>query len=314
MRPEYYADLYLRYQTYVRHLSGNRVFKIACGPNGGDLRWTEVLMREAARQMAGLALHYYPGPGGSAGATSRSATVFGEAEWVATVRNALRMEDLIERHAEIMDRYDPEGRVALVVDEWGTWYDTEADAPPGYVLYQQNTLRDAVVAGVTLNIFNRHANRVRMANLAQTVNVLQAVILTRGAEMILTPTYHVFDMFRVHQDAQLVPTRVHAEEYGAAGERVPVLHASASRDGDGRVHLSLCNTNPGEGIRVHCTLGGLALTTATGRVLTGDRPDAHNTFSSPESVCPQPLDGLTLDGGALAVTLPPASVAVLELA
>lgn len=313
MRPEYYADLYRRYQTYVRNLSGNPIFKIACGPNSGDTRWTEILMREAARQMDGIALHYYTGPGGSAGATSRSATEFGSAEWVATLRNALRMDELVDRHGEIMDRFDPERRVALVVDEWGTWYDPDPDAPAGHLFCQQNTMRDAVVAGLTLNTFHRHAARVRMANIAQMVNVLQAMILTRGAEMLRTPTYHVFAMFGVHRGARLIPARVHADEYGVGGERIPVLDASASQDAQGRLHISLCNLHPSEGIRVHCALGSLAPTDASATVLAADRPNAHNTFAAPETVLPHPLTEMTLAGAALEIALPPAAVAVVAL-
>ncbi len=313
MRPEAYADLYRQYQTYVRDFGGNRVCKIACGPNGGDTHWTEVLMREAAHHMGGLALHYYTGPGGTAGATSRSATAFGKAEWVATLRNALRIESLIERHSEIMDRYDPARRVALVIDEWGSWYDSDPDAPPGYMLFQQNTLRDALVAGLTLNTFHRYAERVRMANIAQTVNVLQAMILTHGPQMLLTPTYHVFEMYRVHQGARALATRVRPEEYGAGGEHIPVLHASASRDAQGRVHLSLCNTHPTDTIRVECSMEGGTPTAASARVLTGDRPNAHNTFAAPDAVRPQPLETLALSPGGLEVALPPAAVAVVEL-
>ena len=313
MRAEAYADIYRRYQTYVRDFEGNHVFKIACGPNAGDTHWTEVLMREATRHMDGLALHYYTGPGGTPAAVSRSATAFGQAEWVATLRNALRLETLIARHAEIMDRYDPGRRVALVVDEWGTWYDSDPDAPPGYGLFQQNTLRDALVAARTLHTFHRHAARVRMANIAQTVNVLQAMILTRGAQMLLTPTYHVFEMYRVHQGAEALPTTVQSAGYGAGGADIPVLDASASRDAEKRVHLSLCNAHPTEEIRVECRLDGPSPTAATARVLTGDRPSAHNTFGAPDSVRPRPLQTLGLSGGRLDVALPPAAVAVVEL-
>src|SRR5256714_6639237 len=201
MRPEYYADLYRRFQTYVRNLGGNRVFRIACGPNRDDYHWTEVLMREAGRYMDGLSLHYYTVPG-SAPQARGSATDFGEEEWLTTLRKCLHMDELIRRHATIMDRYDPAKRVALVVDEWGTWYTAEPGTNPRF-LYQQNTLRDALVTAVHFDIFNRHCDRVRMANIAQTINVLQAMILTEpdSGRMVLTPTYHVFEMYKVHHDA-----------------------------------------------------------------------------------------------------------------
>ncbi|MFS8572711.1 MAG: alpha-N-arabinofuranosidase, partial [Clostridia bacterium] len=210
MRPEYYADLYRRYQTYVRHFGKNRIYKIACGPNGDDYRWTEVLMREAGAYMDGLSLHYYTVPG--TWAKKGSATEFDEDEWFITLKKALRIEELIKRHSAIMDRYDPLKRVGLIVDEWGTWYDVEPGTNPAF-LYQQNTVRDALVAGLHLNIFNNHAERVKMANIAQTVNVLQAMILTDGPKMIVTPTYHVFEMYKPHQGATLLPPWVEAERY-----------------------------------------------------------------------------------------------------
>src|SRR6478672_939193 len=194
MRPDYYADEYRRFSTFIKNYSGNRVTKIASGSNGEDYNWTEVLMSRATRNMDGLSMHYYTLPTGDWNKKG-SATQFGEAEWRATLARTLRMEELVRKHSEIMDKYDPMKRVGLMVDEWGTWYDAEPGMP-GSRLYQQNSLRDAVAAAINLNIFNQHADRVRMANIAQTVNVLQAVILTNGAKMILTPTYHVFEMFK----------------------------------------------------------------------------------------------------------------------
>jgi len=232
MRPEYYADLYCRYQSYVRNLSGNTIFKIACGPNGADYGWTEVLMREAARYMHGLSLHYYTEPGTWNG--KGSATGFDESAWFSTLSKCPRMEELIRRHGTIMDRYDPDKHVGFIVDEWGTWFDVEPGTNPAF-LYQQNTLRDALVAGLTLNIFNNHCDRVQMANLAQTVNVLQALILTDGASMITTPTYHVFDMYQAHQGAILLPCFLESDLYTLNDKQMPQLSASASSAVDGKV-------------------------------------------------------------------------------
>jgi alpha-N-arabinofuranosidase len=310
MRAEYYADVYRRYATYVRNLGGNRVFKIACGPNVADYHWTEVLMREAGRMMDGLSLHYYTHVGRGEG-LSNSATEFGEAEWFAVLRNALRMEELVARHAAIMDRFDPERRVALVVDEWGTWYRVEPGTNPGF-LYQQNSLRDALVAGVHLDIFNNHCARVRMANIAQTVNVLQAMILTRDAELVRTPTYHVFEMYRVHQGATLLPAVVAGERYVRGDEAIPALSASASRAPDGRVHISLCNLHPTADMPVDVRLPGVRAGEASGRVLTGPSIQAHNTFEAPAVVAPAVLAGVRLHGDGLEVVLPARSVAVLE--
>ncbi len=310
MRPEYYADLYRRYQTYVRHYSGNRVYKIACGANTADYRWTEVLMREAGRWMDGLSLHYYTLPG--TWEKKGSATQFDESEWFSTLRNALHMEELIRRHSAIMDRYDPQRRVGLIVDEWGTWYDVEPGTNPGF-LYQQNTLRDALVAGIHLNIFNNHAERVKMANIAQTVNVLQAMILTDGPRMIVTPTYHVFEMYQHHQGATLLPVWVNCDNYTMDGEAIPAVSASASRDAQGVITLSLCNLDPNRSIELKGEARGTEIREITGRVLTAGAIDAHNTFEDPERVAPTQFDEHRLEQGGLTVKLPPKSVVVLRM-
>lgn len=307
MRAEHYADIYRRYRTYVRDLSGNSVYKIACGACDWDLHWTEVLMREAAGSMNGLSLHYYTHPG-----PNRSATDFGEADWFAVLRNALKMEELITRHSAIMDRYDPERRVGLIVDEWGTWYDVEPGTHPGF-LYQQNTLRDALAAGVTLNTLNNACRRVRMANIAQTVNVLQAMVLTDGPRMLVTPTYHVFEMYKPHHDALMLPCALASRAYEDENESIRAVSASASRDSRGATHISLCNLDPSSEAQLECEIRGAAFSTVSGRILTSDRINDHNTFDHPNAVTPQPFDGTTRDSAELKVALPPKSVVVLEL-
>ncbi len=312
MRPEYYADQYRRYSTYCKDYGIPRLRKIACGPTGADYHWTEVLMREAAQFMWGLALHYYtsvtiPGVG-----RASSATEFGEDEWFLYLQKALFIDELITRHSTIMDKYDPEQRVALVVDEWGSWYNTEPGTNPRF-MFQQNTLRDALIAAIHLNVFNQHCDRVRMANIAQTINVLQAMVLTEGDKMILTPTYHVFEMFKVHQRATLVPLDIQCDDYAFGDGSVPGLSASASRDDDGRVHLSICNLHANDDVDVSCVLRGMAATDVTGRILTADAINAHNTFDEPEAVRPAPFDGATLDGDVLSIALPSKSVVVLEI-
>lgn len=312
MRPEYYADVYRRYQTYVRNYGDNKIHRIACGPNVDDYHWMEVLMREAARFMDSITLHYYTVPG--EWQHKGPATGFEEHEWFTTLEKSLRMDELITRHSAIMDKYDPERRVGLIVDEWGTWYDVEPGTVPGF-LYQQNTIRDALVAGLTLNIFHNHNRRVRMANIAQTVNVLQAVILTEGEKMILTPTYHVFDMYKVHQDAEKLDLTLEAGSYGFAGKEIPAVSATASRDGEGKIHISLCNLSHLASTEVSLDIRGLAgrKVAATGTTLKGDKIDAHNTFAAPENVKPQPFSDFALQGGRLTATLPPMSVTLLEL-
>jgi alpha-N-arabinofuranosidase len=308
MTPEYYADQYKRYATYVRNFGGNRVFKIACGPNGGNYHWTEVLMRDAGRQMAGLALHYYCGTGKK----SRSATQFEEEDWFHQLKSALRMQELVSKHAEIMDRFDPQKKVALVVDEWGAWHAVEPGSNPGF-LYQQNSLRDALVAGVTLNIFNQHCDRVRMANIAQTINVLQAMVLTADEKLVVTPTYHVFEMFTVHHDATLLPTELSGGEYQFGPDRIPALSVSASRDKAGKLHVTLCSLNPNRPAEVTAAIRGAQPRKVFGRVLTAAAMQAHNTFDQPQTVTPTEFKDCRLAGDGFAATLPAKSVVVLTL-
>lgn len=227
---------------------------------------------------------------------------------------ALRMDELITRHSAIMDKYDPDRRVGLIVDEWGTWYNVEPGTTPGF-LYQQNTVRDALVAGLTFHIFHKHSGRVRMANIAQTVNVLQAVILTEGEKMVLTPTYHVFNMYKVHQDAVLLDLTLESGSYIYEGIEIPAVSATASRDSEGKIHISLCNLNDIEAAEASLDIRGLARETLTveGEVLTGDAIDAHNTFELPDRVQPQPFTAFKLEGEVLSAVLPPISVTVLEL-
>ncbi len=310
MRPEYYVDLYRRYQTYIRQYGGPPIFKIACGANVDDYHWTEVLMRDAAQYMDGLSLHYYTVPGPS-WTHKGSATTFGAEEWFTTMRKCLHMDELVRRHSAIMDRYDPEKRVAMVVDEWGTWYDVEPGTNPGF-LYQQNTMRDALVAALSLHIFNKHADRVRMANLAQTVNVLQALVLTDGPRMLTTPTYHVFDMFKEHQDAQLLSTLVTSGDYTMNDQRIPQISVSASRSAEGQVHITLCNVDPQHGAEVLCTVRGGRPGEITGKVLAAGEMTAHNTFDDPWRVAPTQFSDVQVRQDSLVVTLPPMSVVALS--
>jgi alpha-N-arabinofuranosidase len=211
-----------------------------------------------------------------------------------------------------MDRFDPRKRVALIVDEWGAWHNVEPGTNPGF-LYQQNTLRDALVAGVTLNIFNRHCSRVRMANIAQTVNVLQAMILTDKAQMLLTPTYHVFEMYSVHHDATLLPADLNCDDYRSGQDAIPALSASASRDRSGKIHVTLCNLSPNAQEEVNCELQGTRASAVSGRVLTAAAMQAHNTFESPEAVKPSEFHGAKVTNNGFTATLPAKSVVVLEL-
>lgn len=308
MRPEYYADEFRRYQTFCRTYNGKRLCRIACGPNTDDYNWTEVLMRRAGKYMDALTLHYYT-LCGDEWAHKGSATGFTRADFYKTLCRAGRMEELVRGHSAIMDRYDPEKRVGLIVDEWGAWYDVEKGTNPGF-LYQQNTMRDALVAAITLNIFNRHCDRVVMANLAQTVNVLQSVVLTDGADMVLTPTYHVFDLYRAHHDAREIDCFVESENVGEGAWQLPQIVASASEK-EGRVTLTLANLSAEESARVDIT--GIAATRATGRILTGAM-DACNDFGRADVLTVRDMEGIRLKDGWVTATLPPCAVAAVTLA
>jgi len=215
MRAEFYADNFRRYNTFLKSYGDNHLYRIACGPSDDDYQWTDTVMAIAGSKMNGLSMHYYTLPTGN-WKDKGSATQFDEAEWFATLRRTLRMDELITKHSAIMDKYDPQKKVGLIVDEWGTWYNVEPGTNPGF-LFQQNTLRDAIVAGLNFHIFQRHADRVVMANIAQLVNVLQSLILTDGPKMTVTPTYHVFEMFKVHQDATALPVDVQTPPYAFGG-------------------------------------------------------------------------------------------------
>ncbi len=304
MTPEYYADLYRRYATYVRTYDpNNKAQKIACGPSNAKYDWTEVLMKKAGSFMDGLSFHYYTylnGPGHMG-----KSTVFSDEEYYTTMKNAYVIEELIQRHSEIMNRYDPQKRVSLVVDEWGAWYQVEEGTNPGF-LYQQNTVRDALIAGLTLNIFNKHSDRIRMANIAQTINVLQAVALTDGAEMLLTPTYHVFKMYKDHHNSTLLGSHITTHSLCEDGE-LPQLIESASVQEDGTVVATVVNTSLAGTADVRCQIADFAVDGCTAEILTGDAHD-HNTFENKNAVVCRKFEGFTITPDGFETALPPCSV------
>lgn len=312
MKVEWYANIYRQYATFMTGWTKGGIYRIASGANSDDYHWTEVLMRDIPHNMLeGVALHHYSVIDWSAGKKS-SATLFNEQEYFTTMKRALRMEELVQKHSTVMDKYDPAKKVALVVDEWGGWYESEPGTN-GAFLYQQNTLRDAMIAGVTLNIFNNHCDRVRMANLAQTINVLQAVILTEGEKMLLTPTYHVMEMYNVHQDALMLPLNFRSPEYTLGSEKLPAISASASKDKSGTTYISLVNIDAQKSQEVVIELRGGKFSTVTGRVLNGERLQDHNTFDNPDKVKPADFKNAVLKENQLTVKLPPFSVVVLTV-
>jgi len=311
MTAEYYADQYKRYSTYCRNYGSNRLVKIAGGPNSGDYHWMQTLMMNIpGNMMGGVSLHYYTVPG--SWEFKGSATRFSEGEYFSTISKTLYMEEMITKHSAIMNQYDPQRKVSLVVDEWGAWYDVEPGTNPGF-LRQQNTLRDALVAGINLNIFNNHCGRVKMANIAQMVNVLQSVLFTDGARMVLTPTYYVFEMYKVHHDATLIPLVLKSPDYVYEEKKVPAVSASASKDRNGIIHATFTNADPHNMIEQHIEMHGMNAGKITGKVITAKEFNAYNTFEAPYVVKTTDFSGFKMDGNLLHIKLPAASVVMIEI-
>lgn len=311
MTADYYSDQYRRYAAFAKNYPGAPLKKIACGPNSDDYKWTETCMKNIPlHQMWGLALHYYTVP--NTWRDKGSATSFTEQEYFTTMKKCLHMEELVTRHSAIMDHYDPEKKVALAVDEWGIWTNVEPGTNPGF-LYQQNSLRDALVAATTLNIFNNHADRVRLANLAQTVNVLQALILTQKEKILLTPTYYVFDLYKAHHDAKLLPIMLNCPDYTMGSEKIPAVNASASVDSNNVIHVSLVNLDAGKTVNVSTLINNLPWKSVEGQVLTANKVTDVNTFETPNTVQIAKFNGAKKNGNNLSVNLPPHSVVLLEL-
>ncbi|MFK7984210.1 MAG: alpha-N-arabinofuranosidase [Saprospiraceae bacterium] len=311
MRPEYYVDLYRQYATYMNTAAkGSQLYRIAAGGYSNNVDWTEVLMKNIPlKLMEGISLHHYSvfswgekGP----------STAFTEDHYFLTMQKALAIEDHIKAHSRVMDKYDPQKTIGLIVDEWGGWYEVEPGTNPGF-LYQQNTMRDAMIAGTTLNTFNNHCERVKMANLAQAVNVLQAVILTEEEKILLTPTYHVMEMYKVHQDAKLIPIHLKSAAYQLGDKTLQAISASASIDTTGKVHISLVNIDAKASQEIQIALRGMDAKTVQGRLLTADKIQAHNTFDKPETIQPKNFKGATLEEETVSIVLPPFSIVVLEI-
>lgn len=321
MTAEYYSDIYRQYLAVLRPYGT----LVVADANSDDYAWTEVVLQKALfrhanptplayinrnPQIAMMSVHYYTLAGNDW--TNKGAPVsFAEKDWALALERAYKMDEIITKHSAIIDKYDPERRIGLSIDEWGTWWTAPKDTPSN--LYQQNTLRDAVIAGLTLNIFQNHAERVRMANIAQMVNVLQSMILTRGERMIVTPTYHVFDLYQVHQSGSLLPVQVAGPSYSLENITLPMISASASRDTKGAIHLSIVNLDPKRPARIVTQVQGTQARRAIGQVLTADSMDARSDFDHPARVMPVALKGIRVNDHSIHLTLPAKSVAVVEL-
>lgn len=308
MDPEYYGCLFKRYNTYVRDYDGNnRILRVACGPNGDDYHWTREVMDKVKNKAQGISLHYYTVPGDSWGHKG-SATDFTVDEYYKTICKAYRIDEIIKNHISVMDSVDTQKRVQLIIDEWGTWYDVEPGTNPGF-LYQQNTMRDAIVAALSLNIFNKHSDRIMMANIAQTVNVLQSVILTDGDEMLLTPTYHIFKMYKEHQENTLLGSYITTDMLSpeAADMQCPMLSESASVDENGVIYSTVANASHSEPAEIKCQIADTEVSDITAQILTGEIHD-KNDFDKKDNVTVGEFTDFKILPDGFTAQLPPCSV------
>ncbi|GHV12487.1 intracellular exo-alpha-L-arabinofuranosidase 2 [Clostridia bacterium] len=310
MRGEFYVDEYRRFSTHIHNYinnkdnfkyGDNKLFKVACGFNN---EWTEILMKHAMKLLDGISIHYYTLPTGDWNKMG-SATGFPEEEYYSALRGAVVWDDTITQHSRIMDVYDPDKRVALVIDEWGVWCDPE----PGTLLnfhFQQNSMRDAIAAAAILNIFMKHCDRVKMANIAQLINVLQSPILTEGEKMILTPTYHVFDLYKCHQDATLIDSGIESIDING----VPDLQVCTSKDSGGVIHATLVNLSAKESAQVVLPSDITANKSVSARILTA-KFDAYNDFTDADRVVIKSFDGFTSTENGVEFNIP--ACAVMEI-
>ncbi|MDW7690723.1 alpha-L-arabinofuranosidase C-terminal domain-containing protein [Flammeovirgaceae bacterium SG7u.111] len=314
MSAEYYRDKMTNFSTYAKDYGSNKLYRVAGGPNSGDYHWMETLMSSARSRNSfqGVSVHHYTIEG-DRWEDKGSATEYDERSWQKYMINAWRMDELVTKHSAIMDKYDPEKSKGLIIDEWGNWHLPEPGSNPGF-LYQHNTLRDAVTASINFNVFNNHADRVKMANIAQVVNVLQALILTKEEEMLLTPTYYVFKMYKVHHDAMLIPSEVKGETYGEGDRTMNAIQTSCSKARDGKIHVTLSNVDPNKELEVECGFEGLGKVKALkGEIITGEKITSLNDFGQEEQVNIQEFNSFKATGNKLTVKMPSKSVVMIEL-
>ncbi len=312
MTAEEYANQYRRYATFCRDYGSNKLYKIAGGPNSTDTLWMETMMKDIPHFMVkGISLHNYTLTYNWE--NKGAATGFTEDDYFSLLSNGYDMNKIVSAHCAVMDKFDPKKEIGLVVDEWGAWYNVEPGTNPGF-LYQQNTLRDALLAGVILNIFHQHCDRIRIANIAQMVNVLQALFLTKDDKMILTPTYYVFDMYKVHQDATMLPLELNSPAYSRQGRQIKAVSASASKDVNGKIHISFVNIDPEKAIEISCNLDGVTKEKlVSGNVITAPKVDTFNTFENPNQVTLKEFKDAKLKNGVLELKLPAKSLVTVEL-
>ncbi|MCI8403333.1 MAG: alpha-N-arabinofuranosidase [Clostridia bacterium] len=307
MRPEYYSDLFRRYAVFIRNYGDEPIYKIAGGPNVDDTHWTEVLMKNIGGAMNALSLHNYSYE--TDWNNKGDSVIFDESGWYSNMVSAYKMKRVINAHKAVMDQYDPEKKIPLIVDEWGNWYDVMPGTNPGF-LYQQNTLRDAVSGMLILHIFHENSDRVYMANIAQMVNVLQAMILTEGENMVLTPTYYLFKMMKGHMDGNRLDIDYDSKDYDVNGSIIPKISMSASEK-NGIITVSVCNTSVSEDEDITLDMRDGNLSSVSAQVLTGEI-NAHNTFDAPDTITPAVLYP-DLSDGKISFKMPSKSIAVLTV-
>jgi alpha-N-arabinofuranosidase len=315
MSADYYTSKMANYSFFLKNQGSNSLYKIASGGLESDYNWTETVLKKRSQVsdfvkdfVNGYSLHYYTVTDWS---KKGSATQFDEEGWFNTLSKTYRMEELVTKHGEVMDKYDPEKKIGLIVDEWGTWFEVEKGTNPGF-LFQQNTLRDAMVAAINLNIFNNHCDRVKMANIAQVVNVLQAMVLTNGEKMLLTPTYYVFVMYKVHHNAALIPVKFVSPKYVYQNNSIDAVSVSASKNKSG-VHVTFSNIDPTKSQDISIELDNDKMKSMSGKILTAEKINSFNTFENPNAIKLNDFQGAKLVKNTITLTLPAKSVVMLEL-
>ena len=311
MEPSYYADVFKRFSTFM---NGRNLYKVASGGTDADYDWTETVMKKTQKfghLIQGYSFHYYTVyPGWN---PKSSATDFKEAEWFGMMKNTFIVNERLKEHINIMNKYDPDNKIGLIADEWGSWYEVESGTNPGF-LFQQNTLRDAVMGAVYLNIFNNNAERIKMANIAQTINVLQAMLLTKDNQMVKTPTFYLFKMYKVHQNADLLPINLICEDYEYNGDKIPAVTASASKNAQGEINISLANVNPNKDLEIEIELNGISNSNKSkGEIIVSKNMNDFNDFGEEEKVNIKAFTGFKLSENSVKLNLPAKSVVTLNI-
>ncbi len=318
MNKEFYSEMLRKYSFFLNNYNNNVLYKIASGSHDSDYDWTGYIVKQWSETdgwlqayMNGISLHYYTIA--NTWASKGSATDFTSDEWFSTISATLKMDEFINGHIAAIEKYDPDNRIGLIVDEWGDWFDPEPGSNPAF-LYQQNTLRDAIVASLNLNIFNAHCSRVKMANIAQAVNVLHAMVLTRDDKMVKTPSFYVFKMYKVHHDALMLPLDIRCRPYENNGKSVPSLSASASKDKTGKINITITNVDPESGVNTRLIIDDSSTYTVEhAEIITADHMNALNNFDTDEAVTINPFKDVSQKGNEIQVNMPSKSVVLITL-